>query len=53
MDEVINDIVFPVNDAVDDKVRHFFIRYDVMKDVYFIKDLGFGFGVFSKLDHPV
>ena len=47
----IDYLLYPKEDFYDDKFigRHFQIRYDTDSKLYYIKDLGFGFGTFIKL----
>ena len=33
--------------------QHFVVYYDLLRDAYFIKDLGVGFGTFVRLDRPL
>ena len=47
----IDYLLYPKEDFYDNKFigKHFQIRYDIDNKLYFIKDLGFGFGTFIKL----
>lgn len=50
--QIINDVVLPfLNKDLAKNYRgsHFQISYDVLKDIYYIKDLKLGFGTFAKL----
>ncbi|CAG9329995.1 unnamed protein product [Blepharisma stoltei] len=49
---VINDFVIPSQDkylAEKHRGQHFQIYYDLIKDAYYVKDLGVGFGTFLRL----
>ena len=48
---IIDYLLYPKEDFYDIKFigRHFQIRYDTNDKLYYIKDLGFGFGTFIKL----
>ena len=53
---IMNDVVIPVQDKdVEDhhRGRHFMIQYQIENNSYIIKDLGKGFGVYSRLDFPI
>ena len=49
---IVNDIIIPIEDqeiAEQHRGQHFCIIYDLVKDIYFIRDLSVGFGVFLKI----
>jgi hypothetical protein len=51
---VVNDFVIPSRNpeaSEQHKGRHFQIWYDTIRQNYYIKDLGIGFGVFRKMEH--
>jgi len=51
----IDYLLYPKEDFYDNKFigRHFQIRYDTKEKLYYIKDLGFGFGTFIKLTKDI
>ena len=51
----IDYLLYPKEDFYDNKFigKHFQIRYDIDNKLYFIKDLGFGFGTFIKLTKDI
>ena len=51
----IDYLLYPKEDFYDNKFigKHFQIRYDTDNKLYFIKDLGFGFGTFIKLTKDI
>lgn len=50
-DKSIDFLIKPKTDQYEEKYlgKHFYIRFDPKERKYFIKDLGFGFGTFSKI----
>ena len=51
----IDYLLYPKEDFYDSKFigKHFQIRYDTNEKLYYIKDLGFGFGTFIKLTKDI
>ena len=51
----IDYLLYPKEDFYDKKFigKHFQIRYDTINKLYYIKDLGFGFGTFIKLTKDI
>lgn len=51
----IDYLLYPKEDFYDNKFigRHFQIRYDEKNKLYYLKDLGFGFGTFIKLKEKI
>ena len=51
----IDYLLYPKEDFYDTKFigKHFQIRYDINEKLYYIKDLGFGFGTFIKLTKDI
>lgn len=51
----IDYLLYPKEDFYDNKFigKHFQIRYDTDNKLYYIKDLGFGFGTFIKLTNDI
>ena len=51
----IDYLLYPKEDFYDNKFigKHFQIRYDTGNKQYYIKDLGFGFGTFIKLEEDI
>jgi pSer/pThr/pTyr-binding forkhead associated (FHA) protein len=51
----IDYLLYPKEDFYDNKFigKHFQIRYDQENNLYYIKDLGFGFGTFIKLTKDI
>ena len=47
------DIVIPDCSRSASAGQHFVVYYDLLKDSYFIRDLGVGFGTFAKVDAPL
>lgn len=53
---MLNDLVIPINNASDCHQRdgrHFLIAYNIERDSYYLRDLGIGFGVFTRLDYAL
>lgn len=54
--EIINDVVIRNKDADTNnrhRGRHFQIEFCLDTNTYKIRDLGIGFGAFTKIDHPL
>jgi hypothetical protein len=53
-DKIVNDVVLPASESkAPSPGRHFVIFYETENNKFVIRDLGLGYGVFSRLDREI